>query len=1064
MRPSLRAFFLTAVLLLAAVQGTWAQYINQVKVIGHKNKNDIGNLKTQYMNQGWTVIDKDLNEGTKGAIIYLVYKTGSTDGITGFYLRVSDRDDSPATLSYNGRKYYRAECDGSDRFKSSRGDLNNEASGKYIHLYYTKDDFMPKRYITNVIFNDSSYRSVPENGNSSSCDLNKGAGGKYIYMHEIKVTAQEQADISSEVQLKEVVSHNGANIRLTSDIKLSGLLDIPFYDHKIIIDLNGHTIDRGLRASAGAPGHVLQIRGSSTVTLKDSAGGGSLTGGYADNGGAIWIGDSATLIMESGTIRDCRSTGTGAAICNNSTFILKGGTIRNCTATGDGGIYNNGTLTISGGTIQDILSDDGGAIYNVEGRTTTITGGLFKGNRTVTYGGGAITNKGTLVISGGTFTANCSKGNGGGIYQGGTLKLSGNPVISDNTRGSSSGPANNLYIPSGKKMSVTGAFTQGARIGLTPQVAIDVMSSGYAAHNPNADPAGFFFIDTDPEVYSVSLLDGELVRYQIVGAMPSYYIDLNGNSVDEPAARMISALKDVSGVSMSNGWYVVDKNTTFQNRIEILGNVNIILADNTTLNARKGIHVPYASTLHIWAQRDGSGLLKANADSPTPQVAGIGENRSQGYGEKQGEINIHGGNLSVQGGTDSPAIGGHAGKNITITGGSVIAIGGDNGAGIGCGYMSISPKNIIISGGEVRVIGGMDAAGIGTGKASRNFIPKDGSTGIVPADGLNNVRITGGYVIAYGVSGIGGGSATNPYEGCEGNVYIEGGTVVAETLVPNTPNTRDHNGQAIGHGAAASDIGTNVVFPMSGEFSVYDGAKVKAVQYYQGKEVTMPAAIRTQAFRWAQVTISPCDHPDGLPCQYCGGTGVTLFETSSNDNTLKANDNKLADVKLEGRTLYKDGSWNTLCLPFSLNNIAGTPLEGAVIKTLTGATVTDGSLTLTFGDAVTALRAGVPYIVRWNGGTDIKNPVFKSVRINNGTSNRSFSGVTFTGTFGPRSIYGDTRTILYIGTDNKLYRATRAMDINSCRAYFVLDESIQANAIKNCILYTGSVPATIDQQ
>ena len=88
MKPSFRAFFLTAVLLLAAVQGSWAQYITQVKVIGNKNKTDIANLKAQYMNQGWTVIDKDLNEGTKGAIIYMVYKTGSTDGITGFYLRI----------------------------------------------------------------------------------------------------------------------------------------------------------------------------------------------------------------------------------------------------------------------------------------------------------------------------------------------------------------------------------------------------------------------------------------------------------------------------------------------------------------------------------------------------------------------------------------------------------------------------------------------------------------------------------------------------------------------------------------------------------------------------------------------------------------------------------------------------------------------------------------------------------------------------------------------------------------------------------------------------------------
>jgi len=39
--------------------------------------------------------------------------------------------------------------------------------------------------------------------------------------------------------------------------------------------------------------------------------------------------------------------------------------------------------------------------------------------------------------------------------------------------------------------------------------------------------------------------------------------------------------------------------------------------------------------------------------------------------------------------------------------------------------------------------------------------------------------------------------------------------------------------------------------------------------------------------------------------------------------------NTLAD-----RTFYKDGDWNTLCLPFSVANLSGTPLDGATLMAL----------------------------------------------------------------------------------------------------------------------------------
>ena len=57
---------------------------------------------------------------------------------------------------------------------------------------------------------------------------------------------------------------------------------------------------------------------------------------------------------------------------------------------------------------------------------------------------------------------------GGGIYvnpgNNGQLKISGNPVVKGNT---ASGDANNVYLPSGKKLSISGNMGEGASIGVT---------------------------------------------------------------------------------------------------------------------------------------------------------------------------------------------------------------------------------------------------------------------------------------------------------------------------------------------------------------------------------------------------------------------------------------------------------------------------------------------------------------------------------------------------------------------------------------------------------------------
>jgi hypothetical protein len=57
-------------------------------------------------------------------------------------------------------------------------------------------------------------------------------------------------------------------------------------------------------------------------------------------------------------------------------------------------------------------------------------------------------------------------------------------------------------------------------------------------------------------------------------------------------------------------------------------------------------------------------------------------------------------------------------------------------------------------------------------------------------------------------------------------------------------------------------------------------------------------------------------------------------------------------------------------VPFDIDDISGTPLEGATVKTLSSTAFSDGTLTLNFEDA-TEIEAGKPYIVKWDNGSNL---------------------------------------------------------------------------------------------
>ena len=135
--------------------------------------------------------------------------------------------------------------------------------------------------------------------------------------------------------------------------------------------------------------------------------------------------------------------------------------------------------------------------------------------------------------------------------------------------------------------------------------------------------------------------------------------------------------------------------------------------------------------------------------------------------------------------------------------------------------------------------------------------------------------------------------------------------------------------------------------------------------------------------------------------------------------------------------------------------IAGSPLAGATARPLTSASISGLTLTLTFGDAVTTLEAGTPYIIKWTADANyvdddehnIVSPVFSGVTIdadadgNYDTETASPAVTTdervrFLGTYKSTAFDAEDESILLMGGNNTLYYPTRGAGIGAQRAYF----------------------------
>ena len=172
--------------------------------------------------------------------------------------------------------------------------------------------------------------------------------------------------------------------------------------------------------------------------------------------------------------------------------------------------------------------------------------------------------------------------------------------------------------------------------------------------------------------------------------------------------------------------------------------------------------------------------------------------------------------------------------------------------------------------------------------------------------------------------------------------------------------------------------------------------------------------------------------------------GVALNDNSASTVT------ELASLESSGvyvpalkitRTLYKDGAFNTLCLPFSLASLTGTPLEGAEVFEFVSAELMETNLHINIRP-VDAIEAGKPYLISWASGENITSMVFSGVRVtaSEGLEVKPEGDVAFIGTLDQTTLPTNENN-LFVGANNTLYYSDGTEDLKAFRAYFRVDGS-----------------------
>lgn len=248
----------------------------------------------------------------------------------------------------------------------------------------------------------------------------------------------------------------------------------------------------------------------------------------------------------------------------------------------------------------------------------------------------------------------------------------------------------------------------------------------------------------------------------------------------------------------------------------------------------------------------------------------------------------------------------------------------------------------------------------------------------------------------------------------------------------------------------ASFVGASVAF----DYSTSNGTlQVGYVTDAEDKNSFVAVSEALTAASTTQVLVPFTAGSGNIAFRFIGNTGdgdlyldnirvsntLVLANDADNSDALAANNGQTLDIQIN-RTFYADGYFNTVCLPFSLPTLDGTPLEGGELLAFKYGYVENGELLLRVYPT-DAIEAGVPYLISWTAGENIVNPIFTSVTIaaSAGKSVGENNDVQFVGIFAPETFQKDDKTKLFMLANNQIAWSgveESGHSLKSFRAYF----------------------------
>ena len=256
-----------------------------------------------------------------------------------------------------------------------------------------------------------------------------------------------------------------------------------------------------------------------TLTMSDESAISKNTAPNNSGGGVVLYGSNGTFTMsDEAKISEnmAKNSGAGVYMTMSPKFTMNSGSISGNKTTGDGacyggGVYVDGMFTMTKGTI--------GSDYTGKGNTATYGGGVYIGSGGTFRMGQSGTSGAAKIIR--NELKDSTNGKGGGVFVNGTFEIAGNVSINDNYFSdmySVQNPANNIYIPGGETIKITGSLTAGQKqIGITlerlPQASPVTFADG-KSYTPTEDDAAAFFVDNySSDKYSVQLEGNHLKLY-----------------------------------------------------------------------------------------------------------------------------------------------------------------------------------------------------------------------------------------------------------------------------------------------------------------------------------------------------------------------------------------------------------------------------------------------------------------------------------------------------------------------------------------------------------------------